>query len=87
MQGTPLIESEDMAAMSSTAVAEPAQPTVAGQSPQTEAQPVAFSLGGPDGQPAVRVGSLSLGYQDVLLILVLLQAATAALTAFNLWGE
>ncbi|WP_159900739.1 hypothetical protein [Salinirussus salinus] len=80
---TPLIETDDMAAM--TAATGQAQPTAGGQV-GADTQPVEFTFGGAAGQPAVRVGSLTLGYQDILLVLVLLQAVTATLAAINLSG-
>ena len=58
-----------------------------GSMPAQQTQPQAtfdFQPGGGGGKPVIRVGSTALGYEDVLLMLVMVQALA---TVVRTWRE
>ena len=71
MQPTPLIESEEMAGTSGSG-ASVTSTTATGQGPGFE-----VALGGAESEPAVRFGGVTLGYQDILLLVLFVQTVAA----------
>jgi hypothetical protein len=65
--GTTLIENDTAAGMTATA---------AGTMTAASTDGVSFSPGGQTGDPAIRLGSLELGYEDLLVIVFVVETVS-----------